>query len=381
METTLLIMAAGIGSRFGGGIKQLEPVGPNGEIIMDYSIHDALEAGFNKVVFIIRKDIEKDFREVLGQETARRAAEVAAAGMHNLLLIGPPGSGKSMIAGRMSGILPAMSFEEQREISQLYSVAGLLSDKQPLVTKRPFRSPHHTISPQALAGGGKIPMPGEITLAHKGVLFLDELPEMKRDTLEILRQPLEDGDIHIARVGGRYSFPAEFLLVGAMNPCPCGYYPDRNRCDCGEHEIKRYQQRISQAFLDRMDICVTTSAATYGEFRGETTDSDNLQWSTENMRKEVERAQLIQKERLKESGICYNSQIPPGEISTYCKTSEKAEKMLQGAFEKLHLSGRACNRILRVARTAADLAGKEQIEEEEIAEAIGYRSFDKHSWK
>lgn len=224
-------------------------------------------------------------------------------------------------------------------------------------------------------------MPGEITLAHKGVLFLDELPEMKRETLEILRQPLEDGEIHIARVGGRYSFPAEFLLVGAMNPCPCGYYPDRNRCDCGEHEIKRYQQRISQAFLDRMDICVTTNAATYGEFRGEIPDSDSIQWSTENMRKEVERARLIQKERLKESGICYNSQIPPGEISTYCKTSEEAEKMLQGAFEKLHLSGRACNRILRVARTATDLAGKEQIEEEEIAEAIGYRSFDKHSWK
>lgn len=169
-------------------------------------------------------------------------------------------------------------------------------------------------------------MPGEITLAHKGVLFLDELPEMKRETLEILRQPLEDGEIHIARVGGRYSFPAEFLLVGAMNPCPCGYYPDRNRCDCGEHEIKRYQQRISQAFLDRMDICVTTNAATYGEFRGEIPDSDSIQWSTENMRKEVERARLIQKERLKESGICYNSQIPPGEISTYCKTSEEAEK-------------------------------------------------------
>lgn len=149
-------------------------------------------------------------------------------------------------------------------------------------------------------------------MAHKGVLFLDELPEMKRETLEILRQPLEDGEIHIARVGGRYSFPAEFLLVGAMNPCPCGYYPDRNRCDCGEHEIKRYQQRISQAFLDRMDICVTTNAATYGEFRGEIPDSDSIQWSTENMRKEVERARLIQKERLKESGICYNSQIPPG---------------------------------------------------------------------
>lgn len=195
-------------------------------------------------------------------------------------------------------------------------------------------------------------MPGEITLAHRGVLFLDELAEMKRDTLEILRQPLEDGEIHIARIGGRYTFPAEFLLVGAMNPCPCGYYPDRNRCDCGEHEIRRYQQRISQAFLDRMDICVTTSAATYGEFRGETPAGESNLWSTERMRRQVERAQQIQRERFAGSGICYNSQIPPGEIAVYCKTSEGAEKMLQGAFESLHLSGRACNRILRVARTA-----------------------------
>lgn len=319
-----------------------------------------------------------DFSEIRGQSSAKRGALLAAAGFHNLLLIGPPGSGKTMLAKRIPGLLAPLDSKEALELTSIYSVAGLLSEQHPWVSQRPFRSPHHTISSQALAGGGRIPIPGEITLAHRGVLFLDELPEMKREVLEILRQPLEEGEIHIARLGGRYTFPADFLLVGAMNPCPCGYYPDRNRCGCKEYEVDRYLQKISQAFLDRMDICVETTAPTYGEFRR---GSQEEVWTTEKMRSAVLEAQERQKIRFRGTEIVYNSQIPPGKMEVYCKTNDGAERQLREAFQKLKLSGRACNRILRVAQTAADLAGKERIEEEEMAEAIAYRSFDKQYWK
>ncbi len=321
---------------------------------------------------------EQDFSDVRGQIPAKRAALLAASGFHNLLLMGTPGSGKTMIARRLPALLPELTHGEKLEITGIYSVAGMLSKEAPLVEQRPFRSPHHTISPQALAGGGRIPVPGEITLAHRGVLFLDEFPEMSRSSLEILRQPLEEKEIWIARTGGRFCFPAGFLLVAAMNPCPCGYYPDRNRCCCTPGEISRYLNRISQPLLDRMDLCVETTAPTYGEFREFRKEE---RWTTKNMKKMAEKAQNIQKIRFSKEDFTFNGEIPPEKISQYCRINAEGEKLLKEAFSQMHLSGRACNRILRVARTAADLEESEMIREEHIGEAIGFRSMDKSYWR
>ena len=319
-----------------------------------------------------------DFADVKSQGAAKRAALLAASGFHNLLLLGPPGSGKTMIAERIPGILPELSKDEALELAGIYSIAGLLQKEEPYILQRPFRSPHHTISPQALAGGGKMPVPGEITLAHRGVLFLDELPEMKRSTLEILRQPLEEHKIWISRVGGNYCFPSEFLLVAAMNPCPCGYYPNRNRCNCAEYQIQRYLNRISQPLLDRMDLCAETIPPSYEEFR--TPQVDRL-WTSSTMRELTKQAHELQKERFKGENFRFNGEIPVEKISKYCVTTLGAEKMLEAAFKNLELTGRACNRILKVARTVADLDGAEEIEEIHMAEAIAYRSIDKRYWK
>lgn len=321
---------------------------------------------------------EQDFSDVRGQIPAKRAALLAASGFHNLLLMGTPGSGKTMIARRMISLLPELTHKEKLEITGIYSVAGMLSKEAPLVEKRPFRSPHHTISPQALAGGGRIPVPGEITLAHRGVLFLDEFPEMSRSSLEILRQPLEEKEIWIARTGGRFCFPAGFLLVAAMNPCPCGYYPDRNKCCCTPGEISRYLNRISQPLLDRIDLCVETTAPTYSEFRNFRKEE---QWSTKIMKEKAENVQAIQNMRYKNENFHFNGEIPPEKISQYCITNAEGEKLLQEAFSQMKLSGRACNRILKVARTAADLEESEIIREEHIGEAIGFRSMDKSYWR
>ncbi len=313
-----------------------------------------------------------DFADVKGQLPAKRGALLAAAGFHNMLLTGSPGCGKTMIAQRLGGLLPPLTPEESLELTKIYSVAGLLDEKHPWVRKRPFRAPHHTVSPQALAGGGRIPVPGEITLAHKGVLFLDELPEMERRSLELLRQPMEDRCIFLSRVGGRFCYPADFLLVAAMNPCLCGYFPDRNRCRCTEGEINRYMNRISQPLLDRIDLCVPISAPTYREMRQETADQ---QWSTDGMKRAAGAAQERQAVRYREESYRYNGELPPKDMHRYCKTTSQAERFLQQAYDQLGLTGRSCNRILRVARTIADLEESDQIQERHVAEAVGYRNY------
>ncbi len=317
----------------------------------------------------------EDFSEVAGQEVVKRGAEIAAAGFHNLLLIGPPGAGKTLIARRIPTILPRLTLEESLEISRIYSVAGLLPPEQPLILKRPFRTPHHTITAAALIGGGRNPRPGEVSLAERGVLFLDELTEFQMRTLDLLRQPLEDKEVVIARTGGTYRYPANFMLVAAMNPCKCGYYPDRNKCTCSMREINAYLGRISQPLLDRMDLCVETPPVAYSQLA-----KGGAGTSSAVMRKRVEEAILRQKRRYQDMPWHFNSELPAKVIRTFCPLGPAEEQVLQNAFEKLNLSVRACHRIIRVARTIADLEGEAHIQRAHIAEAIGYRSIDKKYW-
>jgi len=318
-----------------------------------------------------------DFSDVKGHLFAKRALEVAVSGMHNLLLIGPPGVGKTMLTRRLPTILPDMEWEEILEVTKIYSIAGFLDRENPLVRERPFRSPHHTSSSVALVGGGANIRPGEITLAHNGVLFLDELPEFNRDALEALRQPLEDGFVTICRVSKHLKFPSRFLLAAAMNPCPCGYFGSSNKsCHCSSYQIQKYRHKISGPLLDRIDIHIELADIKTKEMLSEEFKSE----TSSQIKERVERVRVIQKERFKKEKIFFNSQMNHRQIRKYCRLDKEAKSLLERAINQLGFSARAYDKILKVSRTIADLSQSEEISPEHISEAVQYRSLDKNLW-
>ena len=341
-----------------------------GESLIERSVTDT------ETLFENSHSYDVDFCDVRGQEGAKRALEIAAAGGHNCLMIGSPGSGKTMLAKRLPTILPDLSFDEALEVTKIYSVAGKLPHGIALITTRPFRSPHHTVSSVALTGGGSNPHPGEITLAHRGVLFLDEFPEFKKDAIEAMRQPIEDGQLTVSRVSGSAVFPSTVMLIASMNPCNCGYYGDPTReCTCSAGQIQRYLNKVSGPMLDRFDVHIEVSAVKYDELSGKRNGE-----TSQEIRKRVERARKIQLERYKEHNIYCNAQLSASLTDKFCPLNDECKNILKSAFESLGLSARAHSRILKVARTIADLAGSESIEVMHLAEAIQYRSLDKKFW-
>lgn len=329
----------------------------------------------NGLAFTKKETEMLDFADIQGQRAVKRATEVAVAGGHNLLFVGPPGSGKSMIAKRIPSILPKPSMEESMQITQIYSVLRMVDEEKPLITGRPFRNVHHAVTRAALIGGGRIPIPGEISLAHEGVLFLDELAEFHKPVLEVLRQPLEEHQIRIIRNHGSYVFPANFILVAAMNPCPCGNYPDLTKCTCTPTQIQQYLGRISQPFLDRIDICIEAPRIDYKSLV-----SKEKQETSEEIRERVCKVREIQRKRFKGTRILTNSMLDVKELDYYCPLGQEEEKIMKHAFQAMNLTARTYHKVLKVARTIADMDGKEQIEAVHLKEALGYRTLDKKYW-